>query len=326
MKNLIITMGDPAGIGPEITIKALTKKPDFNGNLSVLGDISVLQKTSRSLGLSQNFNPVETPKDAVSGAINVIDQESITPDSFCIGKPQSNCADAAYRYIRKSIELSLNGEASGVITNPINKESLKMAGIPFQGHTEIFAHYTRTDNFSMVFQLDSVAVAHVTTHCSLREAIERVTTQRVYTTIRLLCEYLKGIGIPDPVIAVGGLNPHAGENGLFGSEETESIQPAIHKAKNEGVSVRGPLPPDTVFMRAFSGEFHGVVSMLHDHGFVALKSRNFHNGVNITIGLPIIRTSVGHGTAFDIAGKGIASEESLIKAIETALKLQQYRN
>jgi 4-hydroxythreonine-4-phosphate dehydrogenase len=175
----------------------------------------------------------------------------------------------------------------------------------------------------MVFLLDGVAVAHVTTHVSLRDAIEMITTERVLRQIRLLYRSLAGLGISEPKMAVSGLNPHAGENGLFGDEELREIIPAIKTARDEGIEVAGPLPPDTVFNRAFKGEFNGVVSMLHDHGFVALKSRDFEHGVNITAGLPIIRTSVGHGTAFDIARKGAASCESLLSAIEAAESMRR---
>ena len=200
-----------------------------------------------------------------------------------------------------------------------------MAGIHYPGHTEILAEKTGTQDFSMMFACENVYVVHVTTHVSLKQAIGMISQARVLSHTRLLSTALKSLGFAAPRIAVSGLNPHAGENGLFGDEEIIHISPAIAQAKAEGILASGPYPPDTVFMRAFKGEFDGIVSMLHDHGFVALKSRNFGAGVNITLGLPIIRTSVGLGTAFDKAGKGIASEKSLLAALHTALQMVESR-
>jgi 4-phospho-D-threonate 3-dehydrogenase / 4-phospho-D-erythronate 3-dehydrogenase len=323
---LAITMGDPAGIGPEIALKALlSKKLDTRCRIAVIGDLSILKKTARKLKIFREFNPIATMDESRRNMINVLDMQQLSPGDFTIGKVDAGCGKAAYAYILKAIELAKDGSAAGVITNPINKESLKMAGINYPGHTEIFADETGTKEFTMLFYLDGVGVAHVTTHCSLREAIGLVTRERVLSHIKLLDMAMKQLGKKRPRIAVGGLNPHAGENGLFGDEEILHIAPAIKSAKELGINVTGPYPPDTVFMRAFKKEFDGVVSMLHDHGFVALKSRDFEKGVNITIGLPIIRTSVGHGTAFDKAGKGTASPESLLSAITAAMVLHKNR-
>jgi 4-hydroxythreonine-4-phosphate dehydrogenase len=247
--------------------------------------------------------------------------EIIHPDQFSIGTINMLCGKAAFSYINTAIDLALGKKIDGIITNPINKESLQLAGVNYPGHTEIFAARTGVTDFAMMFLLEKVCVAHVTTHCSLRQAIDLITSDRIIKKIALLNDALILLGFNNPRIAVGGLNPHAGEHGLFGTEEIDQIIPAIDSAIKSGINVSGPYPPDTVFMRAFRGEFDGVVAMLHDHGFVALKSRDFENGVNITIGLPIIRTSVGHGTAFDIAGKGKASPESLLRAIEAAEKM-----
>ncbi|MDG5814499.1 4-hydroxythreonine-4-phosphate dehydrogenase PdxA [Chitinispirillales bacterium ANBcel5] len=330
MKNspvFLLTMGDPAGIGPEIALKALSESDYFDKfRVVIVGDLSVLQYTAKKLNQNCRFNEITEPCEAVKDRINVISLNVTAPHLYTPGKPQAICGKAAFSYIRKAIQLTIEKKACGVITNPISKESLKLAEIPFPGHTEIFAHYTSTTNYSMVFLLHDVAVAHVTTHCSLREAIEQINEERVLKQIRLLNKTLKQLGNKEPLIAVSGLNPHAGENGLFGREEIETINPAIKRGREENIMVTGPYPPDTVFMRAFRGEFNGVVSMLHDHGFVALKSMDFYRGVNITVGLPIIRTSVGHGTAFDLALKGIASQQSLISAIETAWKLFHSRS
>jgi 4-phospho-D-threonate 3-dehydrogenase / 4-phospho-D-erythronate 3-dehydrogenase len=310
-------MGDPAGIGPEIALKALPARCD----VFIIGDLCVLEQASIQLARTDKFHVMSSAQDFRRSSVNVLDMKQIACRDFTMGKPQALCGKASFNYVIKGIELCLDNKIAGIITNPISKEALHLAGINYPGHTEILAEKTGTRDFSMVFALDNVYVAHVTTHVSLRDAIGLVTCDRVLMNIRLLYKTLKRLGIKAPRIAVGGLNPHGGENGLFGDEEIKHIAPAVELAKKEGVNAFGPYPPDTVFSRAFKGEFDGVVSMLHDHGFVALKSRDFENGVNITVGLPIIRTSVGHGTAFDIAGKGIASEKSLLAAIRAAVML-----
>jgi 4-hydroxythreonine-4-phosphate dehydrogenase len=322
-----LTMGDPAGIGPEIALKALVSTKALREyRVAIVGDLAVLQQAAKFVKISPKFNSVEDIRLSLPGKINVLDLKQISPADFTIGKISAACGRAAYAYILKGIELAKAGKAAGVITNPINKEALKAAGINYPGHTEIFADETGTKDYSMLFYLDGVGVAHVTTHCSLRQAIGLISTERVLSNIRLLDKAMQRLGVKAPRIAVGGLNPHAGENGLFGDEELLHIIPAVNQARAEGLDVQGPFPPDTVFMRAFKKEFDGVVAMLHDHGFVALKSRDFEHGVNITIGLPIIRTSVGHGTAFDKAGKGTASPESLLTAIKAAWLLYKNRN
>ena len=317
-----ITMGDPAGIGPEIALKALASRELPAGcRIFIIGDLAVLEDNRRIVPAAPPLRAMASADDFGTGAINILDMKQITCMDFTVGKPQAACGKASYNYVIKGIELCLDKKIGGMITNPISKEALHLAGINYPGHTEILADKTGAREFSMMFAEENVYVVHVTTHVSLKNAIGLVTRQRVLTNIRLLHETLRGLGIKAPRIAVGGLNPHAGENGLFGNEETEHIVPAIEDSKKLGINASGPYPPDTVFMRAFKGEFDGVVSMLHDHGFVALKSRDFESGVNITVGLPIIRTSVGHGTAFDKAGKGVASEKSLLAAINTAVML-----
>jgi 4-hydroxythreonine-4-phosphate dehydrogenase len=321
-----ITMGDPAGIGPEIALKALVSR-DLPGDcrIFVIGDLAVLEENRKIVPAAPLLRAMAYADDFASGAINVLDMKQISIKDFTVGKALAACGKASYNYVIKGIELCLSKKICGMITNPISKEALHMAGINYPGHTEILADKTGTKEFSMMFAEENVYVVHVTTHVSLKNAIGLVTRERVLVNIRLLHETLRGLGIKAPRIAVGGLNPHAGENGLFGNEEIEHIVPAVEDAKKLGINASGPYPPDTVFMRAFAGEFEGVVSMLHDHGFVALKSRDFENGVNITVGLPIIRTSVGHGTAFDKAGKGTASEKSLLAAVRAAVMLWENR-
>ncbi len=321
-----ITMGDPAGIGPEIALKALCSPSlSSDARIFIIGDLSVLNSAVPLVKKCPALREMNSETDFVAGMINVLDMKRITIDGFEPGKLQAQCGKASYDYVVKGIELCLRGSIGAIVTNPISKEAMRMAGISYPGHTEILADKTGTKDFSMMFALDTVHVAHVTTHIGLRQAIDLISKDRVLRHILLLHTTLLRLGYENPKIAVGGLNPHAGENGLFGNEESLHIIPAIEEAVKRGVRACGPYPPDTVFMRAFKGEFSGVVAMLHDHGFVALKSRDFENGVNITIGLPIIRTSVGHGTAFDIAGKGIARETSLLAAIKAARLLWEHR-
>jgi 4-hydroxythreonine-4-phosphate dehydrogenase len=324
---IAITMGDPSGIGPEIALKALSSR-DITDTCRafIVGDISILNRAEEILGTQAPFHIITAPEDWVENKINVLDMGITGIKDAPFGISSAASGNASFEYIIKSIELAKSKSIAAVVTNPICKESLKKAGVPFPGHTEIFAHETGTRRYSMMFVLDSVAVVHVTTHCSLRNAIDLITINSVLQNIELLHETLCALGIKNPRIAVGGLNPHAGENGLFGQEEILYIAPAIKTAQTNGIDVSGPYPPDTVFMQAFNGEFDGIVAMLHDHGFTALKSRNFERGVNITVGLPIIRTSVGHGTAFNIAGTGQASDQSLKEAILYALKLVKNRN
>jgi 4-hydroxythreonine-4-phosphate dehydrogenase len=323
---LALTMGDPAGIGPEIAARALGRSQlPADCRVFVVGDQCVMERACHWVSSPAPINVIAEPGEYRDGCINVLDLRTITLLEYTLGTMNAPCGRASYLYIIKGIRLAQDGLIDGVVTNPINKEALHAAGIAFPGHTEIFAHETGTTDYSMMFMLDQIAVVHVTTHCSLRQAIDRITTDRVLRQVRLLHRTLQALGIQHPRIAVGGLNPHAGEQGLFGTEEIEHIAPAIALALTEQIAVSGPFPPDTVFMRAFKGEFDGVVAMLHDHGFVALKSRDFARGVNVTIGLPIIRTSVGHGTAFDLAGTGKASETSLLEAIRVAARLSRSR-
>ncbi len=317
-----ITMGDPAGIGPEVSLKYLSQSTlPSDTAMFIIGEMDVISEIAQVCGTGSEIRAAESVYDYKEGYVNVLDTGSISRGDFTPGKISGKCGRASYDYIIRGINMALAQEIHGIVTAPINKESLKQAGIDYPGHTEILADKTGTDDFSMVFKLDDLFVSHVTTHLSLREAINAVTPESVFNTINLLNTTLLNMGYSSPVIAVSGLNPHAGEHGLFGTEEIENISPAIKKANDQGINAVGPFPPDTVFMRGFRGEFHGIVSMLHDHGFVALKSRDFERGVNITVGLPIIRTSVGHGTAFDIAWQNKASIISIEQACEAALRL-----
>lgn len=319
-----LTLGDPAGIGPEIACKALADKR-VQSRVIIIGDATAIEDACRHYTPAMDVHVLFDCSDFQNNKINVLDMAILKPGSFEPGKVQKSCGFASFKYIEKSIELALAKKIDAVVTNPINKEAMHLAGFDYPGHTEIFAERCGIKDFSMLFLLKNVGVAHVTTHCSLRNAIKLVKTDRVVATIKLLNTAMTELGITQPRLAVGGLNPHAGENGLFGDEEINEIIPAIDICQKAGINVSGPYPPDTIFMRAFKGEFDGIAAMLHDHGFVALKSLDFEHGVNITIGLPIIRTSVGHGTGFNIAGKSIASYESLIDAINAAERICRAR-
>jgi len=310
--KLAITMGDPSGIGAEVILKAFSRA-DFREkyNCVVIGERSVLEFYANLLRMDlPEIEVIEVP---------------VVKNNFEVGKISEKCGEAAFRYIDHAINLAKTGAIDAVITCPINKEALHLAGHNYPGHTEIFAEKCGVENFTMLFKVENVSVVHCTTHCSLKQAIEMITTEKVKQNIVLLNDALKSFGVKNPRIAVAGLNPHAGENGLFGTEEIEHINPAVEWAKQNGINASGAFPPDTIFDSAFKGNFDGVAAMLHDHGFVALKSRDFESGVNITIGLPIIRTSVGHGTAFDIAGKNKASENSLLAAVEDAHKMAIFK-
>lgn len=317
-----ITMGDPAGIGPEIICKALSSQALApQAAWVIIGDESVMRLTAHAYGLSETWHRISSPARARPGVVGLYDCNAMQSiDALPPANASARCGRAAYTYVTTAIDLALSGGLDAIVTAPINKHALALANISYEGHTEILADKTDTHDYAMTFILDGVFVLHVTTHCSLINAIERITRDRVIRGIRLLAQTLRDFGIPEPRIAVSGLNPHAGEHGLFGTEERDHITPAVQQARGEGHTVEGPLPPDTVFLQAFNGDFHGVVAMLHDHGFVALKSRGFDRCVNYTAGLPFIRTSVGHGTAFDIAGTGRASEKNLVYAAHTALQ------
>ena len=341
---IAITMGDPAGIGPEIILKAFHQELFSSEVLTiVIGDIAVMQHYATLLNLPTQFSKIDsfdtlteqntlstTPSqsdtfNSIANTIPIYEPYPLTAEQWSVGTVSRACGDAAFSYITTAIELAKSETIQAVVTAPINKEALHLAGHKYPGHTEIFAEKCDTQNFTMLFRVEGISVVHVTTHCSLRTALDTSKTPKILSNIELLQSSLHSLGVANPRIAVAGVNPHAGEGGLFGDEEIKEVIPAIEEAQKRGFNVSGPYPPDTVFMQAFRGDYDGVVAMLHDHGFVALKSRDFENGVNITIGLPIIRTSVGHGTAFDIAGQGVASTKSLEQAVDAAIKMNSYK-
>jgi 4-phospho-D-threonate 3-dehydrogenase / 4-phospho-D-erythronate 3-dehydrogenase len=332
---LAVTMGDPAGIGPEIAAKVFAMPEIYRQCRPLLtGSAQIMKKALDMLKSDLKINAVTNVQDAVFqvGIMDVFDLPVGNPDSIEYGKISVAAGDIAFRSVEKAIELALAGEVDGTVTNPINKGAIHAAGYHFSGHTEIYAHYTNTPKYAMLLADEKIKVIHVSTHVSLRKACDLVKKERVSETIRLLNDGLKMIGFEHPRIGVAGLNPHAGDGGLFGDEEILEIVPAVALARNEGIIAEGPFPPDTLFALAKGGRFDGCVAMYHDQGHIPFKLDGFQwdeesgamksvKGVNITLGLPIIRTSVDHGTAFEIAGKGMASPDALVYAIDYALKI-----
>ena len=354
---IVITMGDPAGVGPEIILKAIADPVvrrearivvagypgPFRRELArmtgshpahdlpeihILDDISDVPDASSfsdSHPVSDS-TPVSDSKSISDGGVLplLVPDDAVPPLDY--GRVDPACGRAAARAIETAAQLALDGAVDAIVTAPINKESFNSAGYHFPGHTEFLRHLTGAPDIAMMLTLGGFRVVHVTTHVAMREVPDLVTAARVERVAMLMYEALGLLGIDRPRIAVAGLNPHAGEGGLFGNEELHVIGPAVHALKGRGLNIIGPLPPDTVFARAYSGEFDGVVAMYHDQGHIGLKLAGFTfgdrgrevGGVNTTLGLPIIRTSVDHGTAFDIAGRGEASPRSLVDAIELA--------
>ena len=339
-----ITMGDPAGNGPELTVKALTHREVYDWcRPLVIGDGRVLEAAVAIAGAAGwTVRPVERVEDAQFqfGTIDVYHQDLVEMDKLEYGKVSPMCGRAAFLSVRTAIALAMEGKIDGTCTNALNKEAMNLAlapqGMHFDGHTEIYAHYTHTDKYTMMLVHHDLRVVHVSTHCSLREACDRVKRQRVLDVIRIAHGACREFGIAAPRVGVAGLNPHAGENGLFGREELEEIAPAVAAAREEGIQAEGPLPPDSLFPKALGGWYDVVVAMYHDQGHIPLKTVGFVydrdkkqwkavEGVNITLGLPIVRTSVDHGTGFDQAGKGTSSEASLVNAIQYAARMSLHR-
>ncbi|MBN1254385.1 MAG: 4-hydroxythreonine-4-phosphate dehydrogenase PdxA [Deltaproteobacteria bacterium] len=322
---IAITMGDPAGIGPEIIVKAIGEKTIFaQCRPVVLGDKGILMYTAQWLKSSVTIKKIEEPAKGVfnPGILNILPLTDLPPEEVPLGTPQRKGGEATYRYIEKGVALAQEGIVDALVTAPISKEALNEAGYPFPGHTEFLAHLTRAEDQVMMLAGPKLRVALVTTHLPLREVPAALTHVRIKKTIVTTFQGLQQyFGITNPRLAVAGLNPHAGEGGLFGSEEEEVIAPAVAECRHEGMAVDGPLPPDSLFFNAASGRYDAVVAMYHDQGLIPLKLLHFRDGVNITLGLPIIRTSVGHGTGYDIAGQGVADPTSLINAILTASQM-----
>jgi 4-hydroxythreonine-4-phosphate dehydrogenase len=320
---IAVTMGDPAGIGPEIIAKTFAD-PGFRDESMafVVGDPEILGRAIRLLELPLRVNSISEPEEAAfeSGAIDVLAVGEL-PGDLPFGELDARAGEAAFRYLQRATGLASAGRVAAIATAPLNKEAMHLAGHRYPGHTEILAELTGTENYAMMLVTDELKVIHVSTHVSLREAIEKVRPHRELAVIRLAHDSLRKLGVENPKVAVAGLNPHAGENGLFGTEDAEFIAPAVAAAAEKGIEVSGPWPPDTVLMRARRGEFDVVVVQYHDQGHIPIKLMGFDTGVNVTVGMPFFRTSVDHGTAFDIAGTGKADHASMRAAIGLARKL-----
>ena len=359
-----ITMGDPSGNGPELSVKALMNEAVYvKCRPVIIGDAVCLEEAKKVVtgAGAWKIHAIESISDAKYeyGTIDVLDLKLVdiqkrlykkdykkyaeTTDTETLDERYSEsarmCGECAFQYVKKVIELALNQEVDATVTNALNKEHINMAGHHYSGHTEIYAHYTNTPKYTMMLAHDNLRVVHVSTHVSLREACDRVKKARVLECIRIANEGCKSLGIEKPKIGVAGLNPHCGEHGMFGREEIEEIQPAIDAALEEGICIpeKAPTPPDTVFSKALGGWYDIVVAMYHDQGHIPLKVKGFVynqklkkwdavSGVNVTLGLPIIRTSVDHGTGEDIAGTGEANELSLLNALEYAITTAKAKN
>lgn len=317
-----ITMGDPVGVGPEIICKALNNEKIYNcARPLVIGDAGILEMAAGIAGAGLKIQAIEEPPMAAyeTGIVNVIRKSELHCDTHKWGQPSMETGQAMIDYIKAGIEMAKIGMINALVTAPINKAAMKLAGGMHPGHTEILAQQTKTENYAMMMAGKHLRVVLATIHIPLRDVAEALDEGSIYSMIRLTHEALKfRFKISEPRIAVAGLNPHAGEDEMFGHEEVCLIRPAISRAVSEGIGATGPHPPDTVFYHARAGAYDAVVCMYHDQGLIPFKLVHFHDGVNTTLGLPIIRTSVDHGTAYDIAGKGIADPGSLMAAIEMA--------
>ena len=334
-----ISMGDPAGIGPEIAAKALSDKKLYEKcRPLVTGDASAMEQAVKIAKVNLKINAIAKPADAKFeyGTIDVVDLKDVDVSKLVHGKVSAMGGKAAFDAVKKVIELAMAEEVDATVTGPLNKEALNLAGYHYTGHTEIYAEFTKTKDYTMMLAEGKLRVVHVSTHVSLRQACDNVKKERVLAVIRLANNTMKEFGIANPRVGVAGLNPHASDGGLFGWEEEREIGPAIEAARKEGITVDGPIPPDTLYSKALGGQYDIAVAMYHDQGHIPLKLVGFTwndaaqkwnsvSGVNITLGLPIIRTSVDHGTAFGKAGKGTATEESLVNAIDYAIQFAHQR-
>ncbi len=311
-----ITMGDPSGVGPEIIVKALQEmSPELRSTSAVIGNLELLKRADKLVGTGLTFTD---SLDARGSVVPVVHVPSKGQHEIRDGQISAAGGEAAYQYIVKAVDLATSGQIAVIVTAPLNKGAMHAAGHHFDGHTELLAHLTGATSSFMLLASDKLSAIHVTTHVSLRGATQRGTTERVLATIRTGNAHFKALGFANPRIAVAGLNPHCGEGGIFGTEEIDHIVPAVEQAQRESINVKGPISGDTVFYRALKGEFDLVVAQYHDQGHIPTKLIAFDETVNVTLGLPIRRTSVDHGTAFDIAWQGKASPINMRAAVAYA--------
>lgn len=322
LPRLLITLGDVAGIGPEIVVRAWPQLADICRPV-VVGDATWLRRTVELLGIPAKVSSVVKPDEAHPAADVIPCLTVDTPDlrQVKIGQVSAAAGRAAYDFLCRAIDLTLAGEADGIVTAPLHKEGLRGAGLPYPGHTEILAERTGTRRFAMLLSTEKLTVAHVTLHMALREVFANLSTEAVLEKIQLLDGILPRLIGRAPRIGVAALNPHASDGGLFGDEEATLIRPAVERARSLDIDASGPWPADTLFVRANRGEFDGIVAMYHDQGHIALKLLGGTDAVNISAGLPIVRTSVAHGTAYDIVGKGVADARGMVTAVRVAARL-----
>ncbi len=335
--RLALTMGDPAGVGPEIALKVMltnNQRNDFTGLL--VGSVEVFREAAQLLDQPVSLVVLESPDDADALAgdlVGVIEPKDIAGKTFPRQKVAAECGEAAFQSIKTSIELALDGSVDAVVTNPIHKKSLNLAGYPWAGHTELFREFTNAKDSAMMLVAGDLRVVHVSTHCSLGQAVRRCKRQRIVDVTKLAHEAMLSLGIDKPRIGMAALNPHAGDGGLFGDEEAEEIVPAIVELRGEGLDVSDPMPPDTVFCMARGGRFDVVIAQYHDQGHIPVKMEGFYydhqtgswpsvEGINVTLGLPILRVSVDHGTAFDQAWQGSANADSLQNALDFTIAMR----
>ncbi len=328
LNPIAITMGCPAGIGPEIIIKALSSL-QIDTPVIVIGDINILKRAKKLLSIDIEIKALEKVTELSAhkkNQINCLSVTDLSSEKVPFGMPTELTGSASFSYITEGIKLCQKGLLSALVTAPISKIGLKKAGIDFPGHTEILAHMTGTKNYIMMMAGKKLKVTLVTIHCPLKDVPNLINENKVLDTIKITHASLKkDFGIKRPKLALCGLNPHAGENGMFGTEEIEILDPACNRAKEMGIDIKGPLPPDTVFFYALKGNYDAVICLYHDQGLIPFKLLHFEDGVNVTLGLPIVRTSVDHGTAYDIAGTGKAKPDSLLSAIDLAALISKNR-
>jgi 4-hydroxythreonine-4-phosphate dehydrogenase len=317
--KIAITMGDACGVGPELLLRAF-KNDELKSPFIAIGDIAALELAMKKLGITVPVKSIGLADEPDAGVLNIVDAGLLKTSDITPGQISKAAGDAAVKYVETATRAALAGTIDAIVTLPINKESSGLSHPDFQGHTELIAGICGITNYTMMLVAPKLIATHVSTHVSLQEAIRRVKKDRILNVARLTSNAVKLIR-PQARIAIAALNPHAGENRKFGNEDLDEIAPAVAAARAEGIDAYGPVPADTLFMKALAGQYDAVVCMYHDQGHIPLKMIAFHEGVNTTIGLPIIRTSVDHGTAFDIAYKGIASTENLIAAFNLAVTM-----
>lgn len=320
---IAVPIGDPAGVGPEIVAKSIASKEVIEAaNCVIVGNKEVMENAIKITGENLTIHVIDDVNegDYREGILNLIHIDNMDMSQFSFGKVSGMCGKAAYDYIEKSIALANAGKVDAVATTPINKESLRAGGIDFIGHTEIFGALTHTEDPLTMFETNGLRVFFLTRHVSLREMLDMIKKDRIIDYVKRCTEALEKLGVTDGVMAIAGLNPHSGEHGLFGWEEVEEIAPAVEELKKQGYRVEGPIGADSVFHQAAQGKYSSVLSLYHDQGHIATKTLDFEKTIAITNGMPILRTSVDHGTAFDIAGKGVVSAVSMVEAILLAAK------